>query len=341
MNIRITLWILFIATVGQSWSQIPDRPGSSSGSNRISLPSRIEGLNLSLLSLPATTNSGNKPPVLFLHGASFPSSLAAGFQMNENSWMNELSENGFDVFALDFLGYGDSDLYPEMNSKESSTIPLGTAKEVSNDVEIAAEYILELTNFDKLYIIGHSWGGAVAGYYSSIHPENIEKLVLFAPVAHRQGATNWDTPDYPFIDKTAQSRIDQFLSNIPDGEEVTLEDEILSKWGTAWLESDKGAALRNSNSVRYPSGWKKDLFDCWNGSCILNPTNITVSTLVIRGEWDTTFSSTDAEILFQQLTNAPLKRYVVLEKSTHVAHLEKRRDQLYREVNLFLCEDSK
>ncbi len=54
--------------------------------------------------------------------------------------------------------------------------------------------------------------------------------------------------------------------------------------------------------------------------------------MLIRGEWDTIFSFEDAESFFLQLKNAVSKRYVVIDQSTHVLHLEKNRFALYDEV---------
>lgn len=74
--------------------------------------SHVPGLQLALLhEAPATLSS--KTPVLFIHGSSFSSALAAGFRMGGVSWMGELAGHHFDCYALDFLGYGYADRYPD------------------------------------------------------------------------------------------------------------------------------------------------------------------------------------------------------------------------------------
>ena len=54
--------------------------------------------------------------VLILHGGTLPSGASSAFRMDGHSWMDDLSDAGFDVWALDYLGYGGSDRYPEMSA---------------------------------------------------------------------------------------------------------------------------------------------------------------------------------------------------------------------------------
>ena len=305
---------------------------------RIKIESRENGLKLSLLHLSPQIDKGKRPPVLFIHGSTFPSSLAFGFRMNNYSWMDDLALAGFDVFALDFLGYGDSDNYPGIINPNDEKELLGRGEDVVEDVNRAVEFILERTTSNKLFLIGHSWGGTVAGHYATIESAKIEKLVLFAPITQRDGPTEWEVETNTFKDLTPDERIEQFLNAIPTGEETTLEEDVLTKWGNEWLNSDVSSINRQPASVRFPVGWEKDLYDCWNGACFFDPSKLNVPTLIVRGEWDNVFNSEDADGLLRQI-NTPLKRLLVIGKSTHVIHLEKPRFQLYDEVRLFINEN--
>jgi len=301
----------------------------------IRLESRIKGLKLGLLHLSPTSKSLRKA-VLFIHGASFPSELAAGFRMSENSWMDDLAEAGYDVYALDFLGYGKSDRYGFMLDNPKSNETRGLGIEVTNDIDIAVNYILKKTRSPKIDLIGHSWGGTVAGHYSTIFPQKVNKLVLFAPFVQRTERVDWDKPRDLFKDLTPDRRVQQFLNSLPKGQKNTLEKEVMIKWKDEWLASDSSSQNRTPSSVRFPSAWQVDLFDCWSGNCFFTPSKVVVPTLVIRGEWDTVLSFDDADWLFKELANAASKKYVVIDKSTHVTHLEKNRFALYDEVKLFL-----
>lgn len=301
----------------------------------IKIESRVKGKKINLMHLkPERENRGEA--ILFVHGASFPSELASGFRMNGISWMDNLADAGYNVYALDFLGYGKSDRYDYMLGNSAETGNTGRGKEVVEDMDKAVNYILTELNISGIHLIGHSWGATVSGHYATLFPEKINKLVLFAPFIQRNGTTDWDKTKALYKDLTPAQRVKQFISSIPGGRDMTLEDEVFEKWKNKWLESDPTSKNRSPFSVRFPSAWQIDLFDCWNGNCFFEPGKIRNSTLLIKGEWDTTFSFDDAEKLFEQLQNTPSKRYVVIDRGTHVLHLEKNRFALYDEVQLFL-----
>jgi heme-degrading monooxygenase HmoA len=102
------------------------------------------------------------------------------------------------------------------------------------------------------------------------------------------------------------------------------------------LKSDILAAKYKSNSIHFPSGPLQDVEDMLHGKPYYRPAELKLPVLVVRGEWDEYPNNIDAEKLFTSLENAPYKKYVVVEKGTHVMHLEKSRYQLYDETLRFL-----
>src|ERR1051325_10801759 len=76
------------------------------------IPGPIKDLNLFLRFLPASQQPHPQArTVLYIHGMSFPSALSIAFRFDGHSWRDDLSEAGFDVWALDFYGFGLSDRY--------------------------------------------------------------------------------------------------------------------------------------------------------------------------------------------------------------------------------------
>ncbi|HEU4495623.1 MAG TPA: antibiotic biosynthesis monooxygenase, partial [Flavobacterium sp.] len=87
-------------------------------------------------------------------------------------------------------------------------------------------------------------------------------------------------------------------------------------------------------------GPSQDIEDLMHGNSYFNPKEIRSETLVIRGEWDKYPDNADAGNLFASLENATSKKYVVIQKGTHVMHLEKSRNDLYPETLHFLRQDA-
>ncbi len=103
-------------------------------------------------------NGDRSRPVLYLHGATFPSASSMMYKLEGVSWADQLNAAGFDVFALDYAGYGGSERYPAMVEGQVTGAPLGRAPEAAFQVERAVRLILHETGAKRVSIIAHSWG---------------------------------------------------------------------------------------------------------------------------------------------------------------------------------------
>jgi pimeloyl-ACP methyl ester carboxylesterase len=82
------------------------------------IPGPCDGLSLFRRFLPAMqTGAEPRRAVLYVHGAAFPSALSVAHRFEGRSWRDALREASFDVWALDFHGFGRSDRYPEMPAR--------------------------------------------------------------------------------------------------------------------------------------------------------------------------------------------------------------------------------
>ena len=101
--------------------------------------------------------AGSGPAILILHGWGGSSSSWAKIK-------TIISEKGYKVICPDFPGFG------------KSQVPK-TAWGVSEYVEWTRSFIKSL-GLNKVFIIGHSFGGRVAISLTSNYPENVESLIL-------------------------------------------------------------------------------------------------------------------------------------------------------------------
>jgi len=281
-----------------------------------------------------------RAPVLFVHGATFPTELAAGYRFDGVSWMDDLASQGFDVWGLDFLGYGHSDRYPEMRDPADAHPPLGRADVASLQIAAAVEHIRSARQVPRVSVVAHSWGTIAAGRYAAEHAGQIDRLVLFGPVALRTGPAEPATaPAWSLVTEAAQRA--RFYGYVPDGQPPVMAARHFAAWGPAYLATDPTASSRTPASVLVPGGPAADIDDAWSGRLAYDPARISAPTLIIRGAWDVVTSDADARWLYDALTAAPVKRDVKIDRGSHVMHLENRRRQLYREVSGFLAEDDR
>jgi len=302
------------------------------------IPAGLSSLKLFLRRLPPT----NRQPVrqghvvLILHGGTLPSGASSAFRFDGHSWMDDLSEAGFDVWALDFLGYGGSDRYPEMSAPATANPPLGRAAQASLQVSRAVDFICKRQKVSKLSIISHSWGTLVAGLFATQEPARLDRLVLYGAVTlrHQEPPSNAQLPAYTYV--TEEEQWKRFSGWAPSNEPPVLEKRYFDILGPAYVASDPTSGTRTPPSVQVPGGPDADAADAWSGKFLYDPSKIKAPTLIIRGEWETITKDEDAHWLYKALTDVPLKRDVVISRATHVMHLEKSRYQVYREVQVFL-----
>src|SRR5687767_496517 len=74
------------------------------------------------------------PAVLYVHGATFPSALAVGFDFGGGSWLDDWHARGFDAWAFDFAGFGESGRYDAMSEPADRRLPLGRAPAAANQI---------------------------------------------------------------------------------------------------------------------------------------------------------------------------------------------------------------
>src|SRR6185437_10523759 len=150
------------------------------------IPGPREGAFLFLRYLPAQhTDLTRRRAVLYVHGATFPSALSIAHRFDGTSWRDALGEAGFDVWGLDFYGFGHADRYSEMDRPAAENPPVCLADDAARQVHTAVRFILGHQNITKIALISHSWGSMPASLFAGQYPDLVDRLVLFAPIARR------------------------------------------------------------------------------------------------------------------------------------------------------------
>jgi pimeloyl-ACP methyl ester carboxylesterase len=305
------------------------------------IPGPREGSSLFLRFLPAPRSEGTpRRTVLYVHGATFPSALSIAHRFDGKSWRDALTDSGFDVWGLDFYGFGHSDRYPEMEQPAAENPPLCVAQDAAKQLEAAARFILGHQNIEKLSLISHSWGSMPTCLFAAAHPALVDRLVLFAPIG-RRGPRRYETPaTFPaWRIVTPEDQWNRFIEDVPAHEPPVLSRLHFEEWSKSYLDSDPESRSRDPSGVKTPLGPFSEIIKAWHGQLGYDPAKVRSPVAIIRGEWDGLMLDDDAQWLFNAFTHAPAKRDIKIGRGTHLMHLEAMRPALWRESINFLHGD--
>lgn len=299
------------------------------------------GLRLFLRRLAGSPAPGApRRAVVYVHGATFPSALSIAHRFQGRSWRDALCDAGFDVWGVDFHGFGGSDPYPEMDGSADAHGPLCLAEDAAAQLAAAVRFILARQGATSLSLLAHSWGAMVAGRFAGAHRELVDRLALFAPIVRRDGppgASRATGPAWRVI--TAEDQWTRFIEDVPAHEPSVLARAHFEDWAGRYLDSDPQSRSRNPAGVKVPSGPFVEIMRAWQGELAYDPGLIQAPTAIFRGEWDSLVTDADARWLWDALTRSPMKRDVKIGRGTHLMHLESMRLALWRESAAFLLGD--
>jgi pimeloyl-ACP methyl ester carboxylesterase len=323
---------------GTRMTDFSTAPQLDSREQHFRIPGPRQGMSLFLRFLPAA-DTGIQPrrAVLYVHGATFPSALSIAHRFDGTSWRDVLGEAGFDVWGLDFYGFGHSDRYPEMNQPAADNPPLCVAEDAAEQLRAAVRFILGHQNIEKLSLIAHSWGSMAAGRFAGAHSALVERLVLFAPIARRGPRRYESPPSFPaWRIVTTEDQWNRFVEDVPAHEPPVLSRVHFEDWSKRYLDSDPESRSRDPSGVKTPLGPFSEIIKAWHGQFAYDPALVQAPVAIIRGEWDGLMPDDDANWLFNALKQSPVKRDIKLGRGTHLMHLEAMRPALWRESINFL-----
>ena len=278
--------------------------------------------------------------VLYLHGATFPSALSVAYRFDGRSWRDALCEAALDVWTLDFLGFGGSDRYPEMDQSPEDHGPLGLAVAASGQVEAAVRFILAHDTRPRLSLVTYSWGSMPAGLFAARHPTLVDRIVMFAPIACREGPRYAPRPTAPAWKLVSnEEQWARFVEDLPPHEPQVLPRTDFDGWAEAYLDSDPGARERQPPAVKTPTGLIVEILRAWHGELAWDPSEVEAPVCIVRGNWDGVVTAADAQWLFDRLTRSAERRIVTIGRGTHLMHLEEMRTALWSESIAFLTPD--
>lgn len=283
---------------------------------------RNDAVTLTLYRKRATAPHPGEPklPVLFLvHGSSV--SALPSFDLTvpgagEYSLMNVFARFGYDVWTMDFAGYGRSP-----STSGNSDIAAGVA-----DLRAGTALVAHETGQDKLHFMGESSGAIRAGAFAMAEPDRVDRLVLEAFTYTGKGS--------PTLGKRAEQLAYYKTHNRRPRDEAMIRSIFTrDKPGTSdprVADALVKAELPFGDSV--PTG---TYLDMTANLPLVDPKRVRSPVLLIRGEYDGI--ATDADLLdfFTQLPNAD-RQYAVIAGAAHSVVMSVNRAGLWHTMHAFL-----
>ena len=247
--------------------------------------------------------------MLLLHGRTWSSLPDFDLRVSgeELSLMDGLAKLGFEVYALDARGYGET-------SRDASgwLTPMRAAA----DVQATVSWLKQRRGTQPLYLFGWSYGAMVAQLAVQQAPELIGGLILFGyPV--RAGSLETpaalrDAPAPPRRPTTAQAAASDFITP------GTISQAAIDAFVAQALAADPVRA-----------DWRE--LEQWQA---LDGAEILVPTLLLEGALDPLAIDEEQARLFTAIPNLD-KRWVVLPYGDHAAFMESSRAEFLEAIDAF------
>lgn len=284
---------------------------------------------------PAHTNGHG---VLFVHGASFPTMLAFGFEFAPgDSWMDFMAGQGFLACGLDFLGFGASSRPAAMANTAKDAPPVTRAPEATQEIAVAIDYLRKTRGMGRIHVVAHSWGTIPAATFAAKYPDTLASLTLFGPVVPKPGEQAQPV-SMAWWTITAEARYQQLrFRHVLPPELNLLEPAIAQRWAARFEASVPHARGDKPGDLRIPAGPLADIGAvASSGTYPYDPASIKAPVFVVYGDYDSVTDDAGATAFLAKFSASPLRWRTRIDHGTHVMHLERNRRSLYESVNAFI-----
>jgi len=260
--------------------------------------------------------------VLFVHGSSMGSIPSFDLQVPGRpsvSAMDYFARLGYDCWTFDHEGYrrsrGDRDV--------SADIAMG-----AEDIRAVTDYMRDTAGVEQVFAYGVSSGALRAALFAQHHPERVRRLALDAFVWTGEGSRTLEQRRKRLAEFEASSRrpLDRaFLTTIFTRDHPGSADQDV-------IDAFIDTVLAHEDSV--PNGTYVDM--CRNLP-VVDPQQIRVPTIILRGQYDGIAGFDDLVEFFKRLPN-PDKQFAVLPGIAHGSFTQKNHEIVKHILSSFFSQ---
>ena len=261
----------------------------------------------------------DKPLLFLVHGSSYSGKTMFDLTVpnrSDYSFMDHFARLGFDVWTMDHEGYGHSD-----RTKSTSDIQSGV-----EDLTAAMAVVKKVTGKSKAAFFGQSSGALRAARFASLHPENVDKLIVDAFV--------WTGKDAPTLVQRAK-RLPELLKSNVRKVDANFYKSVFTRDHPGAAEPMLGdvvaeAELKYGDTV--PNGTYIDMV---TKLPVVDPEKVLCPVLIVRAEHDGIATDEDITGFYAKLPN-PDKQMSKIAGLAHTAFLGVNQFRFWHAVHAFL-----
>ena len=263
-----------------------------------------------------------KPALLFVHGSS--TSARPTFDLTvpgrpDSSVMDWFARRGFVCWALDMEGYGRS------GKQRDVTCDIANG---ADDLASASAYIMQTRGVRDFAIYGNSSGALRAALFAQRHPARVRRLALDAFVWTGDGSPTLAQrrKKLPEFLQSKRRPIDRaFVHSIFERDHPDcMERHVVDAFADAILALDDSM----------PTGTYIDM--CANMP-VVDPAQITVPTMIMRGQFDGIAAIDDLIAFFQRLPH-PDKQFSMMAGMSHISFQQKNYKTAYHILHAYFSQ---
>ena len=182
--------------------------------------------------------SGSTETLIFLHG--FPEAWFA--------WKRQINHFSlsYRVIAPDLPGYNLSEKIKELPFYQ-----------VPNLIQVIGEFVKAVANGQKVTLVAHDWGGAIAWPLAAFHSELFSRLIIL-------NAAHPSTFTREMIHNAEQRRRSDYIHELIDDSAVSnLKEDNFSYLQNVIWKNMKGSGLTADDKKQYLNAWQEQgALDC-------------------------------------------------------------------------------
>jgi pimeloyl-ACP methyl ester carboxylesterase len=342
------------ATIAQEHDRISQRiPASSQIERNDFFVTSDPGIQIAVREV--RLGNASQVPILLVHGGGPGGTASFDLNVPGYSLAADFAQAGHPVYVMNLRGWENSTRPDVMNQPPENSPPAVTSEEAVRDIGAVVDAIRQRHQGEAVALVGWATGGHWAGMYTSQNNEKVSHLVMLnslygvnAPWELRSSFEDSNNPGTfdasggAYRLNNAEGLIARWNRTIPVEDKSQWRDpRVVEAYQQAALASDPTSETRNPPSMRIPAAYRLESYNLSKGQKYWEAADITVPTLVLRGELDFWSRPEDLQALEAELTNAPRVEAVTIPGGTHYLfndRPERGRDRFIQEVLSFIGE---